>query len=105
MVKTANSFQAAIASGCAAGAMILGVPPMSSTPSSSRYDFADEAIGSTSMVGLQIDEEIILVDSSVLETAEILADKQLVSAIRDSERQIANGETVPWDVVKHKLGL
>jgi len=39
------------------------------------------------------------------ETAEILADKRLMASIRQSEREIRQGKTIPWEVVKKKLAL
>ena len=42
---------------------------------------------------------------AIQETAEILADQELMALIAKSEIQIAAGKTESWDSVKAKLGL
>lgn len=38
------------------------------------------------------------------ETNEILADKKLMKDIRQSEKEIVEGKTIPWEEVKKNLG-
>jgi len=40
---------------------------------------------------------------SILETAEILSDKRLMAAIRQSEKEIREGKVVPWELIKERL--
>ncbi len=42
---------------------------------------------------------------SMLETMEILGDPELMAAIRQSEKEIAEGRTIPLDEVKRRLRL
>jgi len=42
---------------------------------------------------------------SLLETLEVLSDKDLMAAIAESERDLAAGRVVPWEEVKRELGL
>lgn len=42
---------------------------------------------------------------AIQETAEILADPELMAALAESEKQAAAGKTQSWDSVKAKLGL
>jgi PHD/YefM family antitoxin component YafN of YafNO toxin-antitoxin module len=42
---------------------------------------------------------------SISETASILADQQMMNAIRQSEIDIANGNTITNDALRAKLGL
>lgn len=39
------------------------------------------------------------------ETNEILADKELMKAIREGEREIEQGKGIPWEKVKKELKL
>ena len=42
---------------------------------------------------------------STTETLEIMADSELMAALRDSIRESANGQTVPWEDIKQGNGL
>ncbi|HEY8309346.1 MAG TPA: type II toxin-antitoxin system Phd/YefM family antitoxin [Gemmatimonadaceae bacterium] len=42
---------------------------------------------------------------SITETLEVMADAELMAAIRQSAQEIARGETIPWETVKAELGL
>jgi len=44
-------------------------------------------------------------DESSKETTAIMADPDLVRAIKIGKQQIADGKTVSWESVKAKLGL
>lgn len=41
----------------------------------------------------------------MLETMEILADPELMAQIREAEKDIREGRTIPWEDVKADLGL
>lgn len=42
---------------------------------------------------------------AVLETLEVLGDGELMSDLRESIRQVAQGRTIPWEKAKRELGL
>lgn len=41
----------------------------------------------------------------LLETMEILADPELMAQIREAEKDVREGRTIPWEDVKAELGL
>ena len=42
---------------------------------------------------------------SIQETLEVLADEELMAALRQSLRELSAGETIPWETVKAELDL
>ncbi len=42
---------------------------------------------------------------ALVETLEVLSDKDLVAAFRQGVREIQQGKGIPWERVKRKLGL
>jgi PHD/YefM family antitoxin component YafN of YafNO toxin-antitoxin module len=42
---------------------------------------------------------------SLLETLEVLSDKDLMAALAESDEDIAAGRIIPWEEVKRELGL
>jgi prevent-host-death family protein len=42
---------------------------------------------------------------SLLETLEVLSDKELMAALAESDKDIAAGRVIPWEEVKRDLGL
>ena len=42
---------------------------------------------------------------SIIETLEIMGDKDLMAALRQSIKEADEGKTIPWKTVKAKLGL
>ncbi|MGH7273497.1 MAG: type II toxin-antitoxin system Phd/YefM family antitoxin [Nitrospiria bacterium] len=42
---------------------------------------------------------------SIIETLEIMGDKDLMAALRKSIKEADEGKTIPWKTVKAKLGL
>lgn len=42
---------------------------------------------------------------SLLETLEVLSDKDLMAALAESEKDIAAGRVIPWEEVKQELRL
>lgn len=42
---------------------------------------------------------------SIVETLEIMGDKDLMAAIRQGIKEIEEGKTIPWEQVKKDLGL
>ncbi len=42
---------------------------------------------------------------SIQETLEVLADEELMVALRQSLRELSEGETIPWETVKAELDL
>ena len=42
---------------------------------------------------------------SIVETLEIMGDEDLMSSLRQAMREVAGGQTIPWDQVKKELNL
>lgn len=42
---------------------------------------------------------------SIVETLEIMGDKDLMAAVRQGIKEIEEGKTIPWEQVKKDLGL
>jgi len=42
---------------------------------------------------------------SIIETLEIMGDEDLMSSLRQAMREVADGQTIPWDQVKKELNL
>ncbi|OGR89856.1 MAG: hypothetical protein A3J74_03490 [Elusimicrobia bacterium RIFCSPHIGHO2_02_FULL_57_9] len=42
---------------------------------------------------------------SIMETLEIMANPQLMKALRASIKEASSGKTIPWNKVKRRLGL
>lgn len=42
---------------------------------------------------------------SLLETLEVLSDKDLMAALAESQKDLAAGRVTPWEEVKRELGL
>ena len=42
---------------------------------------------------------------SIVETLEIMGDKDLMAAVRQGIKEIEEGKTIPWEQVKKYLGL
>jgi prevent-host-death family protein len=42
---------------------------------------------------------------SIVETLEIMGDKDLMATLRKSIKEVEHGKTIPWETVKAKLGL
>lgn len=42
---------------------------------------------------------------TIIETLEIMSDPELMAAIRQSIKEIEEGQTIPWEQVKQELGL
>ncbi len=42
---------------------------------------------------------------AIIETLEVMGDETLMSALRQSAQEAAQGETIPWDTVKRDLNL
>lgn len=40
---------------------------------------------------------------SIVETLEVMSDPELVAALRQSVREAAQGETIPWETAKTRL--
>ena len=40
---------------------------------------------------------------SIVETLEVMSDPELVTALRQSIREAAQGETIPWETAKKRL--
>ena len=64
-------------------------------------EFFEELSNATKDNGTGVDEVI----NAWRETAEILADREMMADIAESEKQLANGEGVSWDRVKERLNI
>jgi hypothetical protein len=90
-------------------------PSFESEPPTFREAVADAEIrfaytpGPCEMRLLVIDGRTVAISDELLdsieETASIIGDSGAMSAFNAGVREIANGQTIPWEQVKAKLGL
>jgi hypothetical protein len=65
-------------------------------------EWSDATKQATSCGDASIVDEVI---EAWQETAEILADSEMMADIRDAEKQIEKGEVASWDAVKQRLHI
>lgn len=71
-----------------------------------REELLEELIGSIAAASSSGDwSQVQEVIDAWEETAEILADEQLMAEIREAEEQSESGEIISWETAKKKLGL